>query len=77
MPTTLAPENINKPTPSWMKKIFNGLLYLSGLWAILAPVLTNIPEAVLNSVNQYIVMILPILRFTISFFHYDYSVDDK
>ena len=65
-----------KPTPSWIKNIFNALLYVSGVWAIFGPILTDIPQVVLSSINHYLLGLLPVMKFTISFFHYDYNFSD-
>lgn len=68
---TVGVSNIGKPSPSWMKNIFKGLLYVSGLWAVLGPTCTNIDQHILDSINAWILRGLAIMRFTISFFHYD------
>lgn len=68
---TMAVSNVGLPTPTWMKSIFKGLLYLSGLWAIIVPLATNIPPSIQATIDHWIVIGLAVLRFTISFFHYD------
>lgn len=65
-----------KPTPVWMKTIFKTLLYVSGLWAIIIPLATNLSHALITEVDHWCVIGLAVMRFTISFFHYDFSETD-
>lgn len=65
--------NFKKPTPQWLKNIFTTLLFLSGVWALGIPIFAKIPEEIKNEVNSWIVSLLPIFRFAIQFFKYDYS----
>ena len=66
-------KSLQQPTPQWMKNVFKTILYLTGLWALLAPMLTNIPENTSAEVNKWCLISLSILRFTIAFFRYDFS----
>ena len=65
---------LTKPTPTVLRNIFTAFLYLSGIWVFIAPVF-NIPAPVLDHINKGIVEGLAILKFTISFFHFDYQID--
>ena len=62
--------SIRKPTPKLAKDIVNGLLYLSGLWALIQPNF-NIPEHTAAEINKYLLLGLGVTRFTITFFHWE------
>lgn len=62
-----------KETPHQLKLVFRIVLYLSGLWTLLAPVLTNIEEVMRGKIDHWIVIGLMVMRFTISFFHLDFD----
>lgn len=68
-------SGVTKPTPRWMKQTFNALLYVSGGWALFSNMLSGIPQPILDSIDHYILEGLALLRFTISFFHYDCTED--
>lgn len=59
---------LNKPTPQWMKYILRTVLYLSTLWAFLAPTLTDIPAHILSDINMWLLRANGILSVTIKFF---------
>lgn len=63
---------LTKPTPPVLRNIFTGFLYLSGIWVFIAP-LFHVPSPVLDQINKAIVEGLAVLKFTISFFHFDYQ----
>ena len=65
---------LTKPTPAALRNVFTAFLYLSGIWVFIAP-LFNIPTPVLDHINKAIVEGLAVVKFTISFFHYDYQPD--
>lgn len=68
-------NQFNMPTPQWMKNLFNFVLYVTGLWAILAPMLTNLAAELIHSIDHWALVTLAVMRFTIQFFHYDYTED--
>lgn len=68
-------QALNKPTPIWMKYIMRGFLYLSMLWAFLAPTLTDIPAYLLADINMWLLRGNGILSITIKFFGWDYKND--
>lgn len=63
----------NKPTPKTLKIVFNTFLYLSGAWIFIAPAF-NLAQPVLNLINKDLLTGLALMKFTISFFHYDYEI---
>lgn len=59
---------LDKPTPMWMKYILRTVLYLSAVWAFLAPTLTEITPDTLNVINMWLLRINGLLSLTIKFF---------
>ena len=68
---------IAKPTPPILRGIFNALLYVVGAWGIISSLFNFLPPETINTINKDILIILPLLRFTITFFHYDYDIPDE
>lgn len=66
-------RSLDRPTPMALRYVFRTFLYLSGLWALLAPTLTHIPTDVLNQINTYLLIGNTIMNFTIKFFGLDFS----
>lgn len=61
-------EMLNKPTPQWMKYILRTVLYLSAVWAFLAPTITELTPETLNVINMWLLRINGLLSVTIKFF---------
>lgn len=66
-------DQLNNPTPQWARITFRAILYLSAIWAITAPVVTEIPENVLMSINKYLLLGNAIINVTIKFFGWDFK----
>lgn len=66
---------LTKPTPPVFRNIFTAILYIAGIWVFIAPMF-NVSGAILATINKDIVEVLAILKFTISFFHFDYQEPD-
>lgn len=61
-------QALNQPTPMMLRYIFRAVLYLSTLWALLAPVMTDIPEPTQLLINKYLLLGNTIISGTIKFF---------
>lgn len=61
-------QALNSPTPMMLRYVFRGVLYLSTMWALLAPVMTDIPEHTQLLINKYLLLGNTIISGTIKFF---------
>lgn len=59
---------LNNPTPQVFKYILRTVLYISSLWAFLAPTLTNISPDTLSEINMWLLRANGLLSVTIKFF---------
>lgn len=66
-------QQLLNPTPTFVRVIFRVILYLAAVWAIAAPVLTEIPETTLAMINKYLLLAVAIVNVTIKFFGYDFK----
>jgi hypothetical protein len=64
---------LNKPTPQWMKYILRTVLYLSAVWAFLAPTITELSAEQLNTINMWLLRINGLLSVTIKFWGWTYE----
>lgn len=65
--------SLTKPTPQIAKDVVNGLLYLSGIWAVIEPQFPGMPATTAADINKWLLLGLALTRFTITFFHWDDS----
>lgn len=68
-------NQVSNPTPLFLKYIFRIYTFLAGLWAIFAPMLTQIPEDQMAEINKWVLIGVPIIHYTIKFFGLDYRQD--
>lgn len=61
-------QGLNNPTPMWMKYVTRTILYLSMVWAFLAPTFTELDEHTLNTINLWLLRANGILNITTKFF---------
>lgn len=66
---------LGNPTPIAIKYVFRIYTFLSGLWAILAPSLTDIPESTMAEINKWLLIGVPIMHYAIKFFGWDYKTN--
>jgi len=66
-------EQLSNPTPKNVKVIFRAILYLSAVWAVMSPSLTEISPTILASVNKYLLLGTAVINVTIQFFGWDYK----
>lgn len=64
---------LQNPTPQFVNYIQRGFLYLSMLWAFLAPTLTSIPPNILSEINMWLLRGNGILSITSKFFGWDFT----
>lgn len=64
---------LNNPTPKNIKIIFRTILYLSAVWAVMSPSLTEIPANVLAMMNKYLLLGTAVINVSIQFFGWDYK----
>lgn len=61
------------PTPSAAKYVFRTILYLSAIWAVIMPTVTELPEATIAAINKYMLLGNAVINVTIKFFGWDYQ----
>lgn len=66
---------LNNPTPTAIKYVFRTYTFLSGLWAILAPSITNIDEHTMGEINKWLLIGVPIMHYAIKFWGWDYKTN--
>lgn len=66
-------DQFANPTPSAAKYIFRAVLYLSALWAVIMPMVTELPETTIAVINKYMLLGNAIINVTIKFFGWDYK----
>jgi hypothetical protein len=64
---------LNNPTPQTAKVIFRIILYVSAMWAVAAPVITELSPATLAIINKYLILSNALVNVTIKFFGLDYK----
>lgn len=65
-------DQLNNPTPIWMKNIVRVFQFLSGIWALLPQdLLTNFSDHQYSIINRWIIVCNAILFFAIKFFGWD------
>lgn len=68
-------DQLNKPTPKYLKNIFKIILFVSAVWAFMAPQITEISPLIIASINKWLLIGNGIIRLAISFFGLDYQAD--
>lgn len=66
-------DQISNPTPTAAKIIFRVVLYISALWAVAAPIITEIPAPTLAMINKYLLLLTTLVNVTIQFFGWDFQ----
>jgi hypothetical protein len=66
-------DQLNNPTPVFIKNIFRLVLYLSALWAVIAPSITELDAGTLAMINKYLLLGVAVVNITIKFFGYDFK----
>jgi hypothetical protein len=64
-------NQLNNPTPEIAKIVFRIILYISALWAMVSPAITEIDPATLATVNKYLLLANGVVNVTIRFFGWD------
>lgn len=64
-----------KPTPPVLKNVFKAILFASAIWALAIAPNLDIPDAVVASINKWLLVGNGIVKVTIGFFGLDYSKD--
>lgn len=70
---TIGVDQLNNPTPLWIKYIFRTYTFIAGLWAIISPSITNIDAETLSEINKWLLVGVPIIHYSIKFFGWDYK----
>lgn len=63
----------SNPTPTVAKQIFRAILYLSAIWAVVMPMITELPETTIAVINKYMLLGVAVVNVTIKFFGWDYK----
>lgn len=66
-------DQIKNPTPVALKYVFRAYTFLVGLWAIVAPSFDWIPPSLVDDINKYLLIGVPVMHYSIKFFGWDYS----
>ena len=66
-------DQLSNPTPSIAKYIFRTILYLSAIWAVIMPTVTELPETTIAAINKYMLLGNAVINVTIKFFGWDYK----
>lgn len=66
-------DQFSNPTPHAAKVFFRIVLYLSAIWAVVSPSVTELPMHVLASIDKYLLLANAIINVTIKFFGWDYD----
>jgi hypothetical protein len=64
---------LSNPTPRGAKVVFRIILYVSALWAVAAPMITELSPATLAIINKYLILSNALVNVTIKFFGLDYK----
>lgn len=64
---------LSNPTPGIAKIVFRIILYLSGLWAVVSPLATQIPAETLADINQWLLIGNAAINITIKFWGWDFE----
>lgn len=71
----VGPSQIGNPTPMIFKYIFRAYTFLVGIWAIIAPSFDLLPPSVVDDINKYLLIGVPVMHYAIKFFGWDYKED--
>lgn len=66
-------DQLSNPTPSIAKYIFRTILYLSAIWAVIMPTVTELPPDTIAAINKYMLLGNAVINVTIKFFGWDYK----
>lgn len=61
------------PTPTLAKQIFRTILYLSAIWAVIMPMVTELHPDTIATINKYMLLGNAVVNVTIKFFGWDYQ----
>lgn len=70
-------DQLNNPTPMWLKYIFRTVLYLSALWTLIAPMLTDLSEIQLAEITKWLFIANTAINVAIKFFGWDFTTDRR
>ena len=65
-------DQLGNPTPTKAKVVFRIVLYISALWAVISPSITELPADTLATINKYVLLGNALVNATIQFFGWDY-----
>jgi hypothetical protein len=70
-------DQIGNPTPTGAKVFFRIVLYVSALWAIASPSITELPASTLETINKYLLLANGLINVTIQFWGWDFPTNNK
>lgn len=73
--TKFGVDQLNQPTPKYLKNTFKAILFISAVWAFAGPQITELPATMLASINKWLLISNGVIRLAISFFGLDYPID--
>jgi hypothetical protein len=66
-------SQINNPTPRTAKNVFRTILYLSAIWAVISPGVTELPAHTLATIDKYLLLANAVINVTIKFWGWDFQ----
>lgn len=61
-------SQLNNPSPIWMSKIANGIIFLTLAWGLISMGLTSIPPDLKSSINEWVLVSSGIIKLASKFF---------
>ena len=61
-------SQLKNPTPIWMSKWANGIIFASLAWALVSPSLPEIPAPVVADITRYIMIASGLIKLATKFF---------
>lgn len=61
-------SQLNNPTPKWMSKLSNGIIFASLAWALVGPSMPEIPADVAAAITRYVMIASGLIKLATKFF---------
>jgi hypothetical protein len=61
-------SQINNPTPQWMSKLANGIIFASLAWALVSPSLPELSPEIVAAITRYVMISSGLIKLATKFF---------
>lgn len=61
-------SQLNNPTPKWMSKLANGIIFASLAWAFISPELNELSPELIATITRYIMIGSGLIKLATKFF---------